>query len=264
MTPKTPCRILNKVKKNPRVTAKGLKTSLERAHSSVPESTIRKSMTEKLNRWNLLKHKFAGSSLKCMDRYKQMEKKATGYFRINLAKNWTDAQSYCRQHYTDLAIVHNSEEENQVYAAVVDSWPQLWIGLYKEFWQWSDQWNFTFRNWAAGHPFISSGDCAAMSTTDSGKWVRYSCDQQYPFICYGEDKLVKRQTVRLSLSNDGNHNMNDPSVQTAILNEISEKLKIMGLNGLKSISWKKDEVGKVFHLTGRQTNLDDVCKYIRN
>nr|XP_055053764.1 C3a anaphylatoxin chemotactic receptor-like [Misgurnus anguillicaudatus] len=44
MTPKTPCRILNEVKKNPRVTAKGLKTSLERAHSSVPECTIRKSL----------------------------------------------------------------------------------------------------------------------------------------------------------------------------------------------------------------------------
>lgn len=175
--------------------------------------------------------------------------KATGYIKITDAKNWTDAQSYCRQHYTDLATIHNSEEQNQVYAAVVNSWEEDWIGLYKEFWQWSDQWNFTFRNWAAEHPFISSGDCAAMSTTDSGKWVRYSCDQQYPFICYGEEKFAERQTVRLNLSIDGNHNMNDPSVQTAILNEISEKLKIMGLNGLKSISWRKDEVGKVFHLT---------------
>ncbi|XP_065132847.1 macrophage mannose receptor 1-like [Paramisgurnus dabryanus] len=171
----------------------------------------------------------------------------TGYVRIQSPKNWTDAQSYCRQYYTDLATIHNFDEQNQLYGAVLDSWESVWIGLYKESWQWSDQWNFTFKNWAAGHPFISSGDCAAMSTTDSGKWVRYSCDQQYPFICYGE--LVKRQTVRLNLSNDGNQNMNDPSVQTSILNEISEKLKIMGLNGLKNISWRKDEVGKVFHLT---------------
>ncbi|XP_073727201.1 macrophage mannose receptor 1 [Misgurnus anguillicaudatus] len=188
---------------------------------------------------------------------------STGYIRINSAKNWTDAQSYCRQHYTDLAIVHNSEEQKQLCAAINCDWHWYWIGLYKESWQWSDQRNFNFRNWAAGHPFINSGDCAAMSTTDSGKWVRYSCDQKYPFICYGEEKFVKRQTVRLNV--DGNHNMNDPSVQTSILNEISKKLKIMGLNGLKNISWRKDEDGKVFHLTGRHTtNLNYVCKYIRN
>ncbi|XP_065132845.1 macrophage mannose receptor 1-like [Paramisgurnus dabryanus] len=190
----------------------------------------------------------------------------TEYIKIDYLKNWTDAQSYCRQHYTDLATVHNSQEQKQLYAAVKYDLNWYWIGLYKEFWQWSDQWNFTFRNWAAGHPFISSGDCVAMSTTDSGKWVRYSCDQQYPFVCYGEDKLVKRQTVRLSLSNDGNYNLNDPSVQTAILNEISEKLKIMGLGGLRSISWRQDEVGKVFYLTTKRkkAHFDNVCKYIRN
>nr|XP_055057297.1 macrophage mannose receptor 1-like [Misgurnus anguillicaudatus] len=191
---------------------------------------------------------------------------ATGYIKIDSLKNWTDAQSYCRQYHTDLPTIHDSEEQKQLYAAVNYDGNWYWIGLYKESWQWSDQRNFTFRNWAAGHPFINSGDCAAMSTIDSGKWVRYSCDQQYPFICYGEDKLVKRQTVRLNLSNNGNLNLNDPTVQTAILNKLSEKLKIMGLGGLRSISWRTDKDGKMFHLTSKRkkANFDNVCKYIRN
>nr|XP_055057224.1 macrophage mannose receptor 1-like [Misgurnus anguillicaudatus] len=178
---------------------------------------------------------------------------STGYIRIYVWKNWTDAQSYCRQYHTDLATVHNSEEQKQLYAAVGDPWAWVWIGLYRESWQWSDQWNLTFRNWAAGHPFISFGDCAAMSTIDSGKWVQYSCNQQYHFICHGEDKYVTRQIVRLNLAQDEKYNLNDPSLQNATLNEIREKLKALGLGGFKSIKWRKDEVGQVFHLTGKRT-----------
>ncbi|XP_073671148.1 macrophage mannose receptor 1-like [Paramisgurnus dabryanus] len=147
---------------------------------------------------------------------------STGYIRIYVWKNWTDAQSYCRQYHTDLATIHNSEEQKQLYAAVVDQWAWVWIGLYSDSWQWSDQWNLTFRNWAAGHPFISFGDCAAMSTIESGKWVQYSCNQQYHFICYGEDKFVKRQIVRLNLAQDEKYNLNDPSLQNATLNELVE------------------------------------------
>ncbi|XP_055057223.2 C-type mannose receptor 2 [Misgurnus anguillicaudatus] len=177
----------------------------------------------------------------------------SGYVRINEWKRWTDAQSYCRQHYTDLATVHNSQEQKQLYASVGDTWSTVWIGLYRESWQWSDQWNLTFRNWATGQPLQASGDCVAMSTTDSGKWVRYSCDQQYHFICHGEDKSVKRQIVRLNLAQDEKYNLNDPSLQTATLNEILGKLKTLGLGGFKSIKWRKDEVGQVSHLTGKHT-----------
>lgn len=44
MTPKARRRILNEVKKNPGITAKGLKESLEVANISVSESTIRKTL----------------------------------------------------------------------------------------------------------------------------------------------------------------------------------------------------------------------------
>ncbi|XP_065132923.1 macrophage mannose receptor 1-like isoform X2 [Paramisgurnus dabryanus] len=118
----------------------------------------------------------------------------TGYIKINDRKNWTDAQSYCRQYHTDLATVRSPDEQSQLYAVVGDG-PWVWIGLFKDSWQWSDQWSLFFRNWAAGDPSQTSGsgDCAAISTTNSGKWVQHSCDLQHPFICHGGTNPLYQQ-----------------------------------------------------------------------
>ncbi|XP_057188915.1 secretory phospholipase A2 receptor-like isoform X2 [Triplophysa rosa] len=148
----------------------------------------------------------------------------TGYILITDRKNWRDAQSYCRQYHTDLASIHSLEEQNQICSVSGDTrW--VWIGLSSDSWQWSDQWSLSFTNWAAGQP-SASGDCVAMSTTDSGKWIQNSCVLQYPFICYEEAKFVKKQTVRFYFSHDGENSLTDSSLQTAIFNKISEKLSI--------------------------------------
>ncbi len=111
---------------------------------------------------------------------------STGYIWVQLWKNWTDAQSYCREHYTDLPTIHNSEEQNQLKSNVSSSaW--VWIGLFRDSWEWSDKRSNFFRYWAAGQPSekSGSGDCVGMSTTNSGKWIHESCDLQRPFICHG-------------------------------------------------------------------------------
>ncbi|KTF93613.1 hypothetical protein cypCar_00006299 [Cyprinus carpio] len=141
------------------------------------------------------------------------------YIRVQKWKNWTDAQSYCRQHHTDLATIHNSEEWNLIKSVIPsNSW--VWFGLFLDSWEWSDKWSRFFRHWAAGQPSQSSGsgDCVGMSTADSGKWAQYSCDLQQPFICYG-DKLNRKQIVRLKLSCK-ECTLNDPSLQTSILHEV--------------------------------------------
>ncbi|XP_067309546.1 lymphocyte antigen 75-like [Pseudorasbora parva] len=119
--------------------------------------------------------------------------------------------------------------------------------LFLDSWEWSDKWNLFFRNWAAGPPSQSSGsgDCVGMLTTNSGKWAQYSCDLQQPFICYHVEK--RKQIVRLKLSCNGECTLNDPSLQTAILKEINEKLKSMGLENDSKISWTKGEGEEVFH-----------------
>ncbi|KAK9980156.1 hypothetical protein ABG768_013539 [Culter alburnus] len=86
-----------------------------------------------------------------------------------------------------------------------------------------------------------------MSRNNSGKWAPESCDLKHPFICHGDDKLIKKQIVKLKLSCNGKCTLNDPSIQTAILNEISEKMKSMGLESDSKISWRKGEGEEVFH-----------------
>ncbi|KAL0201636.1 hypothetical protein M9458_004823, partial [Cirrhinus mrigala] len=93
---------------------------------------------------------------------------------------------YCRQHYTDLPTIHNSEENNQIINILLDEW-YIWIGLFQDSWEWSDKSSLFFRHWAAGQPSQSSGsgDCVGMTKNNSGKWAQYSCDLRQPFICLG-------------------------------------------------------------------------------
>ncbi|XP_039532861.1 macrophage mannose receptor 1-like isoform X2 [Pimephales promelas] len=182
---------------------------------------------------------------------------STGFIITETALTWRDAQSYCRKQHTDLASISSAEQQNLIGNA-----GSLWIGLFKDSWEWSDRWNLSFRNWAAGQPSQSSGsgDCVGMATTDTGKWARYSCDLQQPFICYGDDTLIKKQIVRLKLSCNGKCTLNDPSLQTAILNQISEKLKNMGLESDSKISWRKGEGEEVFHQEiNRKASSNDKC-----
>ncbi|XP_064877219.1 macrophage mannose receptor 1-like [Oncorhynchus nerka] len=112
------------------------------------------------------------------------------YHLITNDMTWTDAQSYCRAHYTDLATVDDMEDLNRLMTSVgsYNSW--LRIGLKKGDsmkWNWSladrrfySEGETEFRNWDTGTP--QNGNCALMST--SGLWNNASCDDQHHFICY--------------------------------------------------------------------------------
>ncbi|XP_029615649.1 macrophage mannose receptor 1-like [Salmo trutta] len=111
------------------------------------------------------------------------------YHFITNNMTWTDAQSYCRAHYTDLATVDDMEDLNRLITSV-SSYNWFWIGLKKGDsmkWHWSladrrfyREGETEFRNWDTGTP--QNGNCAFMST--SGLWSNASCDDQHHFICY--------------------------------------------------------------------------------
>ncbi|XP_066513059.1 macrophage mannose receptor 1-like [Hoplias malabaricus] len=84
----------------------------------------------------------------CYDEKNRTER----YIYINDKKTWPDAQSYCREHYTDLVNVSNQMMNDEIWGLSKSSQnnDNFWIGLFYDSWQWSDQSNSSFRYWRSG------------------------------------------------------------------------------------------------------------------
>ncbi|XP_002662681.2 C-type mannose receptor 2-like [Danio rerio] len=110
---------------------------------------------------------------------------------VNQLKTWRDAQSYCRQNHTDLVTVRNQNENQQLEKFINNrslSGSPVWIGLFRDTWQWSDNSTSSFRYWADN--FKNVGINAAIQPNTQGQWADYSSDcNQISFVCH-EDKLI--------------------------------------------------------------------------
>ncbi|XP_073325708.1 C-type mannose receptor 2-like [Pagrus major] len=104
---------------------------------------------------------------------------------IETLMTWTEAQSYCRDHHTDLASVRNTAE-NQKVKDLVPSGQLAWIGLFRDSWKWSDGSNSSFRYWDQTEPNNAGGieACVIAHLGRDGKWFDVPCDLKKPFVCY--------------------------------------------------------------------------------
>ncbi|XP_066517949.1 macrophage mannose receptor 1-like isoform X1 [Hoplias malabaricus] len=114
------------------------------------------------------------------------------YIFIIEAKTWPDARSYCREHYTDLVTVRNQTENQEIWDLSRSSHnnDDVWIGLFYDSWQWSDQSNSSFRYWRSGPDYYGKKrqqQCAVV--TEDGQWTNLSCDNKLSFVCR-ENELV--------------------------------------------------------------------------
>ncbi|CAL8283731.1 unnamed protein product [Gadus morhua 'NCC'] len=163
------------------------------------------------------------------------------YVLVRLSTTWTNAQSYCRSHHTDLVSIRNSTENQAVAEATVGL--TVWIGLFKDAWYWSDGRYSSLRLWdqhAVGGNFPQS--CAVMTSHLSGRWSQRSCDELHPFLCTCTRKWVLKVKVR----SEDRQELNDPAMKTAILKQTQQLLNVASLSDHHKIAWKTNSDGQVF------------------
>ncbi|KAK7883800.1 hypothetical protein WMY93_026923 [Mugilogobius chulae] len=134
---------------------------------------------------------------------------------VEISLTWEEARRYCRQHYTDLAMIED-ETENTAVAALKPG-VNVWIGLYREPWIWPDGSTVTFQNWKDGQPTSNTIEsCAAESSTRD--WHDAKCDAVFPFICHKalENKMVHSVQLKLLTSLD----LSDPACTARILAQV--------------------------------------------
>ncbi|XP_033981495.1 secretory phospholipase A2 receptor-like isoform X2 [Trematomus bernacchii] len=143
---------------------------------------------------------------------------------INSRMTWTEAQSYCREHHTDLASLRNQAENQQIVDLSIVTGYRTWIGLYRDSWKWSDGSNSSFKYWADNEPKLSALKvCVAAAFDNSGKWEDLDCGVEKPFICYGP--------VPVSMK----------------VIKAKKNLRAQGLDDNVQLAWRKQPDGKVFH-----------------
>ncbi|KAF6725349.1 Macrophage mannose receptor 1 [Oryzias melastigma] len=169
------------------------------------------------------------------------------FVHINISMTWTEAQSYCRGHHTDLASVRNMEE-NQKIMGIKPPGGQVWLGLRTGTWAWSSASTAVYRNWAEREP-NDSGDCVVANFDNTGKWEDWNCNDSRAFICYHDvvisrlPKLVVKLSVQKSVSLD----LDDLVVLNSMLQQLTQKLMERPANGKVKLSWRTRSDGKIFH-----------------
>uniref|UniRef100_A0A673B8A0 C-type lectin domain-containing protein n=1 Tax=Sphaeramia orbicularis TaxID=375764 RepID=A0A673B8A0_9TELE len=118
------------------------------------------------------------------------------YHYVHELKTWTEAQSYCRRHYTDLATIENSSEVDQLINAVSgESVSEVWIGLFSEVdWRWSDGYTGNESGYRRWDPIWSEPDFEEAAelcvTYHPNGWRGVFCEYKFPFICYSGTEFV--------------------------------------------------------------------------
>ncbi|XP_072544675.1 macrophage mannose receptor 1-like [Salminus brasiliensis] len=120
------------------------------------------------------------------------------YYFESVAKTWTDAQTYCRQNYTDLATIENANDQSSIMAVISNSGYngtyQIWIGQYEDVqnsWRWYlDDDAFygvgerSYRNWDLNEPDNNDGKEMCTQMVANGFWKSVNCNLLAKLICY--------------------------------------------------------------------------------
>ncbi|XP_060720064.1 C-type mannose receptor 2-like [Tachysurus vachellii] len=162
--------------------------------------------------------------------------------------NWSEAQTYCRKHHTDLASALNSSDNNIIVQLMTTLQIYPWFGLYRDSWKWSDGTIATDLPWDSGAPdnFGGSQNCAVIN---NGLFNDVSCTKLYYVVC---QTLRKQKIVRLQMKADESGFMSE--MQSIIIQQMKQKLKEHGMLENTTVTWRVQPDGNIF----KKKNKDDL------
>uniref|UniRef100_A0A669DJ39 C-type lectin domain-containing protein n=1 Tax=Oreochromis niloticus TaxID=8128 RepID=A0A669DJ39_ORENI len=106
---------------------------------------------------------------------------------------WTEAQSYCREHFTDLVTIYNSDINQLLLSMSTKISTGAWIGLYDDrYWKWSMEGKHFLCSWSMeGKLFYV--DCVnaneyCVALQGQTQMNDRPCGDSYPFLCYNGRK----------------------------------------------------------------------------
>uniref|UniRef100_A0A3Q1JP35 C-type lectin domain-containing protein n=1 Tax=Anabas testudineus TaxID=64144 RepID=A0A3Q1JP35_ANATE len=97
--------------------------------------------------------------------YMETKQSNESFHLIIYTLTWPQAQRYCRVNHTDLVSGLDQLDDNSL-----KSGSDVWIGVFRDTWRWSDGRNFSFRNWEYVEDLVdgqSDKTCASGQLTDS-------------------------------------------------------------------------------------------------
>ncbi|CAI5670281.1 unnamed protein product [Oreochromis niloticus] len=164
--------------------------------------------------------------------YNVTEQNKKNYMYISTTKTWPSAREYCIKHSMDLAVIENSEENAEV-SSLKPNTTDIWIGLYRVPWTWSDKSQSSFKNWRSSSPNNYQGNQHCVVEDKLHEWDDDQCTMNYVFICHQVAKL--RTTVKMKFVTDVD--LTDSATNAQILEQLGVKLTSQGWTDFK-LQWK--------------------------
>lgn len=118
---------------------------------------------------------------------------SAAFVYIDKSMTWSEAQIYCREHYSDLASVRNMKDNEEI-TKLIPNRRNVWIGLFRDSWKWSDGSSLSFKYWSRSEPNGPTENCGAGYSSGSGTWVDISCSHKFAFICYSKSRFKRLLT----------------------------------------------------------------------
>ncbi|XP_056603708.1 secretory phospholipase A2 receptor-like [Triplophysa dalaica] len=122
------------------------------------------------------------------------------YIIYTSTKTWREAQSFCRQYHTDLISVRNQTDHQLIHNIINDPHTSVWIGLFRDSWEWSDNTDSGFRYWRSDEPNGGSSDtgfCTQIRMNDEwrGQWNDAGCSFSKPFVCHDDELILIQKNL---------------------------------------------------------------------